>query len=413
MMKKGSLLELMCVFGVLCYVAPRPLAAVTMGTGFTYQGRLTDSFGPADGSYDFTFSLFDALTNGAQQGSTITRDDVDVDDGYFTVELDFGGSVFGGDARWLQISVREGVEQYRALAPRQELTPGPYSLYSESTAGITVSSGNVGIGTTDPGYLLTTADTGTTTAANLANVVYVDAANERLGIGFAYPTCTLDIRTSSGGPGINFQGPSCPDVEIRSTTGNVSVVDFSNDSSIDYDMRIWLTGDNSLAIDGGNFGIGTAAPTEKLDVSGVVRCVDLVETSDEQLKADVQPLGSVLGKLEQVRAVSFRWNEKAQALGATVGTREIGVLAQELEQAFPELVTTPEPVALDELLKGCSEEILTPETRQRLQESAERTHYKAVSYSKLTVVLLEAVKELQAKNESLEQRIQALEGKGR
>ena len=38
---------------------------------------------------------------------------------------------------------------------------------------------------------------------------------------------------------------------------------------------------------------------------------------------------------------------------------------------------------------------------------------KAVSYSKLTVVLLEAVKELQGQNASLEARLQALEGRTR
>ena len=80
---------------------------------------------------------------------------------------------------------------------------------------------------------------------------------------------------------------------------------------------------------------------------------------------------------------------------------------------FPELVTTPEPVAADELIDKCPEEMLTPEVIQRLREDAEKTHFKAVSYSKLAVVLLEAVKELKAENQSLEQRIQALESKTR
>jgi hypothetical protein len=111
--------------------------------------------------------------------------------------------------------------------------------------------------------------------------------------------------------------------------------------------------------------------------------------------------------------VSFRWNEKARSLGAHDDGKQIGVLAQELEQVFPELVSTPEPVTVDTLLQDYPEEMLTAEIRQKLQESAERSQYKAVSYSKLTVVLLEAVKELQAQNESLEQRLQALERESR
>jgi hypothetical protein len=146
-----------------------------------------------------------------------------------------------------------------------------------------------------------------------------------------------------------------------------------------------------------------------LDVAGDIRCVSLTQTSDQQLKTNVQPLGGVLDKLDQVRAVSYQWNEKGQSLGAEAGTRDIGVLAQELEKVFPALVTTPEPTTIDELLSDYPEEAQTAELRQRLEKDAERTRYKAVNYGKLTVVLLEAIKELRAENKSLEQRIAALE----
>ena len=142
-----------------------------------------------------------------------------------------------------------------------------------------------------------------------------------------------------------------------------------------------------------------------------------MQTSDRLLKTDIQPLAGVLDKLDQVEAVSFRWNEKAQSLGAKTGERQIGVLAQDLEQAFPELVVTPEPVTVDDLAKGYSEETLTPEVRQQLQRDTDATHYKAVNYSQLTVVLLEAVKELKAENDSwrtqnssLEERLARVEG---
>lgn len=45
-------------------------------------------------------------------------------------------------------------------------------------------------------------------------------------------------------------------------------VDFSNDATTDYDMRMILTGDDSLLLEGGNVGIGVYSPTSKLEVNG-------------------------------------------------------------------------------------------------------------------------------------------------
>src|SRR5215813_1319426 len=57
-------------------------------TAFTYQGKLTDSGNLATGNYDFQFTLFDALSGGAQQGTTQTVSNVTVTNGIFTVNLD-------------------------------------------------------------------------------------------------------------------------------------------------------------------------------------------------------------------------------------------------------------------------------------------------------------------------------------
>jgi hypothetical protein len=103
-----------------------------LGTAFTYQGRLTDGGSPADGEYDLRFRLFNAASGGSQVGSTVTRGNVDVSDGVFTVQLDFGGGPFRGQARWLEIGVRPGAStgSYTPLTPRQELTAAPYALYA-------------------------------------------------------------------------------------------------------------------------------------------------------------------------------------------------------------------------------------------------------------------------------------------
>ena len=156
-----SLLVLMLPLFVVCagWAAP-------MGTAFNYQGRLIDANNPADGIYDFVFKIYDANVAGTQKGSTIDVNEVDVINGYFTVELDFGSSVFDGNDRWLEIGVRAGElkdpNAYTTLSPRQEITPTPYAL---QTRGLFVDSAlNVGIGTTSPVATLDVTNAGGHTA---------------------------------------------------------------------------------------------------------------------------------------------------------------------------------------------------------------------------------------------------------
>ncbi len=111
--------------------------ASPMGTTITYQGRLIADNVLVDGQYDFRFSLYDEPNAGSQQGSSLIASGVEVIDGYFTVELDFG-EVFSSEAMWLDIGVREGAledpNEYTALTPRQRIRPSPQALYSK-TAG--------------------------------------------------------------------------------------------------------------------------------------------------------------------------------------------------------------------------------------------------------------------------------------
>ena len=145
------------------HITVTPLQPIALGTAFTYQGRLMDANKPADGLYDFKFKLYDNPDTifAMQQGSTIDINNLDVIDGYFTVELDFAGDVFDGDSRWLDIGVRPGDSNdpnaFVTLSTRQELTPVPYAL---QTRGIFVdNAGNVGIGTTRPAVKLEVAGT--------------------------------------------------------------------------------------------------------------------------------------------------------------------------------------------------------------------------------------------------------------
>jgi hypothetical protein len=110
------------------------------GTAFTYQGLLSESNGPANGSYDLTFKLFNASSGGTQAGSTITDTAASVSNGLFTVILDFGAH-FDGTTYWLELGVRSnGVGSFSTLTPRQELTPTPYAVTAENLDGTLLAS---------------------------------------------------------------------------------------------------------------------------------------------------------------------------------------------------------------------------------------------------------------------------------
>src|ERR1022692_1190586 len=91
--------------------------AFAQGTTFTYQGRLNDGSSPANGLYDFTFSLYDS---GGILGIPHLGSGVPVSNGLFTVTLDFGPGSFPGANRWLQIGVRtNGLSSFVPLSPPQ------------------------------------------------------------------------------------------------------------------------------------------------------------------------------------------------------------------------------------------------------------------------------------------------------
>jgi hypothetical protein len=109
---------------------PTPSVAAPTGTAFTYQGVLQDGGTPATGSYDLEFALYADAAGGAPVVPAIVVEDVAVEDGLFTVPLDFGAAAFTGDGRWLAVGVRPGASTgaFAALAGRQELKPTPNAL---------------------------------------------------------------------------------------------------------------------------------------------------------------------------------------------------------------------------------------------------------------------------------------------
>jgi len=120
------------------------LGQTPVGSAFTYQGYLKDDGAPASGTYYMQFRLYDAPSDGVL---IVTYPEVEtvpvtVQNGLFTVDVDFGFAPFSGDERYMEIEVN-GV----TLSPRQELTPTPYGLYaisagdSQKVGGYTVGNG--------------------------------------------------------------------------------------------------------------------------------------------------------------------------------------------------------------------------------------------------------------------------------
>ncbi len=122
----------------------------------------------------------------------------------------------------------------------------------------------------------------------------------------------------------------------------------------------------------GNVGIGDTTADYKLDVKGTI-CQDTDSdeicdgsvTSDARLKINIENIPSALEKIRQLRGVYFDWDD---TIGHTAflgrGTRQVGVIAQEIESVFPSLVYY------------------------------DKDGYRMVDYQKLTGPLIEAVKEL-------------------
>ena len=105
---------------ILCIIAIFSVGVFTQTTEFTYQGSLNTAGTPANGSHDFEFLLFDALSGGNQLGPTVAVNSVTITNGVFSVKLNFGNQFISGADRFLEIRVRpSGQGGLTVLLPRQ------------------------------------------------------------------------------------------------------------------------------------------------------------------------------------------------------------------------------------------------------------------------------------------------------
>lgn len=114
-----------------------PLGAEAQGTAFSYQGKLVQNGVPVNGPMDLRFTLFGTAVSANPVAGPVFLEDHPVEQGLLTASLDFGGGVFNGPSRWMEVAVRpdSSTGQYTVLAPRREVLPAPYAIYSAGASG--------------------------------------------------------------------------------------------------------------------------------------------------------------------------------------------------------------------------------------------------------------------------------------
>ena len=101
-------------------------------TVFTYQGKLTDT-GTPQAIYQMEFRLFGSAGGADQIGATVTNTNVSVNQGAFTVNLDFGAAAFDGADRFLEIAVKRNAgDPFTIFTPRPKINSAPYAIKSKS-----------------------------------------------------------------------------------------------------------------------------------------------------------------------------------------------------------------------------------------------------------------------------------------
>jgi hypothetical protein len=208
--------------------------------------------------------------------------------------------------------------------------------------------GNVGIGTSAPSSLLTVGKAdGTIPAEILLN----------------------PSTTSNEGGQLVFK---------RSLVGSTLdwIVDQYGTTSSDARLRIFAGSSemNGLIIkENGFIGLGTIAPSVRLQVSGDIIANSIAGSSDARFKTNVTPIINPLQKVLALRGVNFDWKTTEFPARSFSENRSVGFIAQEVEKILPEVVQT--------------------------ENNAEG--YKSVQYDKVVALLVEAIKEQQKQIDSL------------
>jgi hypothetical protein len=182
----------------------------------------------------------------------------------------------------------------------------------------------------------------------------------------------LDVRTPQG-VGIISDSGNVLNMGNNTTSSNVR---FYTDGVRFYIlMAPTYTGINNLLrpfiVDLSNGFVGmNCNPVYQLDVGGSIRATaDIIAYSDVRAKTNIVTISNALAKVNNLRGVTY-------AMKTEPDVQKMGVIAQEVEQVIPEVVSSD----------------TSPEQK------------KSVAYGNITAVLIEAIKELTQRVEALERR---------
>jgi hypothetical protein len=157
---------------------------------------------------------------------------------------------------------------------------------------------------------------------------------------------------------------------------------------------LWLKGFGKHYLSG-YVGIKDTTPSYELDVTGTIRATgNIIAYSDVRHKENIETVDNAIQIINDLRGVRFNWSKKYQEgkdVGGTYNSkpinqdalekRQIGLIAQEVQEVLPELV------------------------------SEDGKGFLSVNYANLVAVLVEANKEQQKLIEDLQNRVEKLEAK--
>ena len=167
------------------------------------------------------------------------------------------------------------------------------------------------------------------------------------------------------------------------------------------------SGGNATSFDTDNaaFVIGNGTASNAVSDAFVVRfngdatlSGDLTINSDERLKDNIQPLGSTLNKLHQIEAKTYSLKKDEEH------TPKIGVLAQEVQAVFPELVTEGADGILSVNYQGLVPVLINAINEQQLKMSEQHAKIAALeAQNEQLAIASQKIAALEAQNAEIKE----------